>query len=45
MVEYWEKKIGIEWEDDFEVWDGYDEDKEILRINELKESVTTVNNK
>lgn len=45
MVEYWENKIGIDWQDDFEVWDGYDEDKEILRINELKESVTAVNSK
>jgi methyl coenzyme M reductase gamma subunit len=39
MVEYWQDKIGVEWEDSFEVWDGYDEDKEMLRISELKELV------
>lgn len=42
MVEYWENKIGIEWDDDFEVWDGYDEDKEILNINSIKENAKLV---
>jgi hypothetical protein len=39
MVEYWQDKIGVEWEDSFEVWDGYDEDREVLCISELKELV------
>lgn len=40
MIEYWENKIGIEWDDEFEVWEGYDKNKEILHINKLKDSVT-----
>lgn len=42
MVEYWENKIGIEWDDDFEVWDGYDKDKEILHINDIKKNAKLV---
>jgi hypothetical protein len=42
MVEYWENKIGIDWDDDFEVWDGYDKDKEILHINDIKENAKLV---
>lgn len=40
MVEYWENKLGVEWDDNMEVWDGYDEEKEILHINKLKEKLT-----
>ncbi len=40
MVEYWENKIGIEWDEDLEVWSGYDKSEEILHINKLKENVT-----
>ena len=36
MVDYWEKKLGIRWSNDLEVWTGYDEEKEILNINNLK---------
>ena len=42
MVEYWENKIGIEWDDDFEVWDGYDKDKEILHINDIKQNAKLI---
>ena len=39
MIEYWEDKLGIEWDDSLEVWEGFDESKEILDINKLKKSV------
>lgn len=35
MIEYWEKKIGIEWNDTLEVWPGFDETKETLTINSI----------
>ena len=39
LVEFWEDKIGITFEDDFEVWEGWDEEKEVLVIDKLKEHV------
>lgn len=36
LIEFWEKKVGIKWTDDMEVWDGWDESKEILNIMEIK---------
>jgi hypothetical protein len=42
MVQYWEDKIGIEWDDDLEVWSGYDKDEEILHIEEVKKNVKLV---
>lgn len=43
LKEFWEEKIGINMKltigDDFEVWDGFDESKEILEINKIKENV------
>ena len=39
LIEYWEKKIGISWDDNFELWEGWDEDKEILNINQIKEKI------
>ena len=36
LIAYWEKKIGIEWTDDMEVWPAYDESKEILNMIEIK---------
>ena len=32
MIEYWQDKLGIDWDDNFEVWDGYDISKETLNI-------------
>jgi len=32
MIEYWQDKLGIDWDDNFEVWDGYDIAKETLNI-------------
>jgi len=37
LIEFWENKIGIEWEDDYEVWEGWDETKEILELDKIKE--------
>lgn len=41
LVTFWEEKLGIDLEDvigkDFEVWEGWDESKEILEINKIKE--------
>jgi hypothetical protein len=37
MVEYWQEKLGIsEWDDDFELWEGYDEAQEELSKKVLK---------
>ena len=32
MIEYWESKLGIEFTENLEVWDGYDIAKETLNI-------------
>lgn len=39
LVEFWEDKIGITFDEDYEVWDGWDEEKEILNIDKIKEHV------
>ncbi len=39
LVEFWEDKIGITFQDEFEVWEGWDEEKEVLVIDKLKENV------
>jgi hypothetical protein len=45
LVEFWEEKLGIDLEltvgDDFEVWEGWDEQKEILELDKIKEQCTT----
>ena len=33
LIEFWENKLGIEWEDHYEVWDGFDEPNEILELD------------
>ena len=37
LIEFWEKKIGIDWTDDMEVWTGWDKTNEILNITKIKE--------
>ena len=39
LIEFWEKKIGMEWKDDLEVWNGYEESKEILNMMEIKNQI------
>lgn len=37
LVEFWEEKLGVEFDEEQEVWEGWDEEKEILNINKIKE--------
>ena len=37
LVEFWEEKLGVEFDEEQEVWEGWDEEKEILNINKVKE--------
>jgi hypothetical protein len=39
LIKFWEEKLGVEFEDDQEVWHGFQEDNEILNIEKLKEYV------
>lgn len=39
LVEFWEDKLGITFENEYEVWDGWDEENEILNIDKIKENV------
>jgi len=39
LVEFWEDKLGVNFDKDQEVWEGWDEENEILNINKLKEYV------
>ena len=45
LIEFWEEKLGIDLEltvgDDFEVWSGWDEQKEILELDKIKQLCTT----
>lgn len=37
LRKYWEEKIGVEFDDSMEVWQGFIEENEILNIEKLKE--------
>lgn len=39
LVDFWEEKLGIRFDNNMEVWDGFDEEKEVLNINTIKEYV------
>lgn len=39
LIKFWEEKLGVEFEDDQEVWHGFEEENEILNIEKLKEYV------
>lgn len=39
LKEFWEEKIGTSFDEEQEVWEGYDEENEILNINKIKEYV------
>jgi hypothetical protein len=45
LVNFWEEKLGIDLEasigKDFEVWDGWDESKEILELDKIKKLCAT----
>lgn len=43
LVSFWEEKLGIDFAEtvgeDFEVWEGWDEQKEILELDKIKETL------
>ena len=39
LRQYWEDKLGVDFEDDWEVWDGFNEEAESLNLDKLKENV------
>ena len=39
MKEHWEKEFGVEFTNDMEVWELFDENKEVLNIEKLKNNV------
>ena len=45
LVSFWEEKLGIDFVEllgeDFEVWEGWDEQKEILELDKIKELCVT----
>jgi hypothetical protein len=43
LIQFWEDKLGVEFDDDQEVWEGFDEDKETLNLNNIKELCLTKN--
>jgi hypothetical protein len=41
LVEFWEEKLNVTFDKDQEVWEGWDEQNEILNINKIKELCAT----
>lgn len=39
LRKYWEDKLGVDFEEEWEVWDGFDLDKETLNLDKIKENV------
>lgn len=39
LIDYWEEKIGIRFKNNMELWEGYDEELEILNMDKIKEIV------
>jgi hypothetical protein len=39
LKEYWEEKLDVTFDEDYEVWDGWDEKKEVLNLDKIKEHV------
>jgi hypothetical protein len=39
LKKYWEEKLGVEFDDSMEVWDGFNIDKETLNLNKIKQYV------
>jgi hypothetical protein len=39
LIDFWEEKLGIRFDNHMEVWEGFEEHKEVLNINKLKEHV------
>lgn len=41
LIKFWEEKLGVEFDDDQEVWHAFELDKETLNINQIKETCLT----
>lgn len=41
MIEYWQDKLGVEWNSDYEVWDGFNIENEILEIESILKTKVT----
>lgn len=39
LKQYWEEKLGVDFEDEWEVWHGFDFDNETLNLDKIKENV------
>lgn len=39
LIKFWEEKLGVDFDDDQEVWHGFEEENEVLNIKKLKEHV------
>lgn len=39
LRKYWEEKLGVDFDEEWEVWDGFDLDKETLNLDKLKQNV------
>jgi hypothetical protein len=39
LKQYWEEKLGVQFDESMEVWSGFDEKNEILNIDKIKEYV------
>jgi hypothetical protein len=39
MIKFWEDKLDVIFKDDQEVWEGFDEKKEVLNLNKINEYV------
>jgi hypothetical protein len=39
LVEFWEKKLGVIFDKDQEIWEGYSDKNEILNMNKIREYV------
>lgn len=39
LKQYWEDKLGVDFEEEWEVWHGFDFDNETLNLNKIKENV------
>jgi hypothetical protein len=41
LVDFWEDKLGVNFQSDYELWEAYDKEKEILNIDKLKQELKT----
>jgi len=39
LKEFWEEKLDVTFDENYEVWDGWDEQREVLNLDKIKEHV------